>query len=191
MAALFLVGRFGRLDPFERLERRALGAFGLAQRRHAGLVQGRGAEAPALVPQPQVLFGAGQQLLMFGGTRPSVFRRACMALSSGVIFRSIIWASASAVTVPSLNCCTAPRYALAVLSSTASTRVISGRTSVTPRSGTAEATATITVTAIVIATRGTGGVLALTPLVSTMPQMKPAANPASSAPPPRMPLAML
>ena len=34
---------------------------------------------------------------------------------------------------------------------------------------------------MVIATRGTGGVLTLTPFVSTTPQMNPAENPASSA----------
>ena len=43
-------------------------------------------------------------------------RRACIAWSSGVIFRSITCARASALTVPSLNCATAPWYTLAVLS---------------------------------------------------------------------------
>jgi len=46
-------------------------------------------------------------------------------------------------------------------------------------------------TAIVTATRGTGGVLALTPRVSTTPQMKPAASPAISGPVPRSPFTRL
>ena len=70
LAVPFLRDGLSRLEAFEGLKRRALGGLGLPQRRHAGLVQGRGAEAPALVAQPEVLLGIRDERLMLWRDAP-------------------------------------------------------------------------------------------------------------------------
>ena len=87
------------LDLFEGIERCALRLVGLAERRHARLVQGLGAQAPAFVPQAEILFGCWCSR----GTPVNDVIRPRASRNCGRIVPSMSCASAFALIAPSLN----------------------------------------------------------------------------------------